>query len=433
MTARTLINASNVSKSFLPAPSLWGLMQDPQHHAERPFACRDVSVQLCSGQVLGIVGKNGSGKSTLLRLLAGITEPSQGVIERAGRVCSLIELTPGYDLQASGRANARLGAALQGLSDVEIEQVMPEIEAFADIGAKFDEPLRTYSSGMIARVAFATIVHCRPSVLLIDEVLAVGDEAFQRKCFARLRELVEAGCAVAFVSHSAQLVTELCDTAILLEAGQVVARGAPRDIINRYYQSMSLPGNGAQAATTEAQTPDHQHPVPPDPASYDPQLVSSPVSYQPRGARISQVQLVNAAGHQVNQLAHGYSYSLNYRIDLDQDAGAIEPACLIKTSAGVELAGMIAQGSNTPAHVQAGTVLQVQLPFICLFTPGTYFCNVGVRGTTGQQFDYLHRILDVLMFKVNPDTSQTYTGLVDVRDAQAAWFSAQPVQTAETQ
>ena len=228
---------------------------------------------------------------------------------------------------------------------------------------------------------------------------------------------------MAFVSHSAQLVTELCDTAILMEAGRIAACGEPREIINRYYQSMSLSG----AIPAAADPSDLQQPVAAsDPAFFDPELVSKPVTYETCGARISQVQLLNESGKQVNQLAHGYQYSLNYRVDMDEDAGSVEPACLIKTAAGVELAGMVAEAGDASGWITAGSTLRVHLPFTCLFTPGTYFCNVGVRGTIDTQFDYLHRILDVLMFKVGPDASQTYTGLVDVRTPQAASFSVLP-------
>ena len=174
----------------------------------------------------------------------------------SGRLASLIELAPGFDFQATGQDNARIAAALQGLGKEEIEQIMPEIEAFAELGDSFTKPLRTYSSGMVARVAFATIVHCRAQILLLDEVLAVGDEAFQRKCFARLEDMVAAGASVVFVSHSAQLVTQLCQRALLLQHGRIVMQGEPREMINHYYQSMSLTGIPASSSSDDQQLRD---------------------------------------------------------------------------------------------------------------------------------------------------------------------------------
>jgi ABC-type polysaccharide/polyol phosphate transport system ATPase subunit len=203
--------------------------------AERVQALNDVSFVVEPGGSFGVVGANGSGKSTLLKLLAGTAKPTSGSLEVNGRVTALLEIGAGFHPDFSGRENAYLNGSLLGLKRVEVDRAMPAIEEFADLGRFFDAAVKTYSSGMYMRLGFSVAVHLDPDVLLVDEVLAVGDEYFQHKCFAKIAEFRANKKTIVLVSHDLGAVARLCDRAIWLEEGRVAASGAPHDVINAYH------------------------------------------------------------------------------------------------------------------------------------------------------------------------------------------------------
>ena len=202
------------------------------------WALRDVSVAVEPGEALGIVGENGSGKSTLLKLLAGIIPPHAGRVEVGGRIASMLELGAGFHPDFTGRENVYMNGAIQGLSRREIDERMEAIIAFSELEAFIDNPVRTYSSGMYTRLGFAVASHVDSDVLLLDEVLAVGDEAFQRKCLGRIFEYRRGGGTVVFVSHDAEAVERVCDRAVLLEHGELMAEGRPGDVLATYRRAL---------------------------------------------------------------------------------------------------------------------------------------------------------------------------------------------------
>jgi lipopolysaccharide transport system ATP-binding protein len=183
---------------------------------------------------MGIVGRNGSGKSTLLQIIAGTLTPSSGDVKVNGRVAALLELGAGFNNDFSGRDNVYLNASLLGLTRAETDDKIDDILSFADIGHFIDSPVRSYSSGMLVRLAFAVQAQIDPDILIVDEALAVGDAKFQAKCFARLKKLKEQGTSILFVSHATEQIVTHCDSALLLDGGEVQAHGKPRDIVNRY-------------------------------------------------------------------------------------------------------------------------------------------------------------------------------------------------------
>lgn len=205
-----------------------------------PWALRDVSFEVKRGETLGIIGRNGAGKSTLLKILAGVTPPTRGRVEVRGRVFPMIELNAGIHPELTGRENVRLLGAVMGLSRQDIEAKIPEIEEFTELEEWFDQPVRKYSSGMLARLGFAVAMNVDADILLVDEVLAVGDITFQRKCFDRIERMHNSGKTVLFVSHSIRQVERLCDLALLLEVGEQVALGQATDVISQYYESSNL-------------------------------------------------------------------------------------------------------------------------------------------------------------------------------------------------
>ncbi len=203
------------------------------------WALRDVSVTVEPGEALGLVGRNGSGKTTLLRLVSGIFRPTSGRIAVGGRVVSLLELGAGFHADFTGRENVYLNGSIHGLSRARIREVMDEIVAFAELERAIDLPVRTYSSGMYMRLGFSVAAHIEADVLLLDEVFAVGDEDFQRKCFGKIREFKSRGGTIVFVSHDAQAVERLCDRAVLLRGGSVLFNGETREAIAEYRRQLA--------------------------------------------------------------------------------------------------------------------------------------------------------------------------------------------------
>jgi lipopolysaccharide transport system ATP-binding protein len=206
---------------------------DPTH--EEFWALKDVNFDIKQGDRIGIIGRNGAGKSTLLKILSRITEPTSGKVSIKGRVASLLEVGTGFHPELTGRENIFLNGSILGLTHAEIKKKFDEIAAFAEVEKFLDTPVKRYSSGMYVRLAFAVAAHLEPEILIVDEVLAVGDAQFQRKCLGKMEEVGKEGRTVIFVSHSMPTVTSLCDRAILLESGRVTKIGPTSEVVMHYY------------------------------------------------------------------------------------------------------------------------------------------------------------------------------------------------------
>lgn len=233
------VSVQNVSKKF----RLFGSPKDRLREALHPFkrkyhrefwALKDISFEVPRGMTFGIVGRNGSGKSTLLQIICSVLKPTLGMVAVNGRVSALLELGTGFNPEFTGRENVLLNGALMGFSRREMEERLPVIEAFADIGEFIDQPVKIYSSGMFVRLAFAAAINVDPDILIVDEALAVGDAKFQHKCYQKFLEFQEAGKTILFVTHNTDAVIKHCDCAILFERGEVVEIGEPKHIINYY-------------------------------------------------------------------------------------------------------------------------------------------------------------------------------------------------------
>jgi lipopolysaccharide transport system ATP-binding protein len=215
------------------------------------WALRDVSFEIAEGEVVGIIGRNGAGKSTLLKVLSRITEPTAGFVEIRGRVGSLLEVGTGFHPELTGRENVYLNGAILGMTRAEIARKFDEIVAFAETEKFIDTPVKHYSSGMSVRLAFAVAAHLEPEILLIDEVLAVGDVAFQRKCLSKMDEVADKGRTVLFISHNMAMVDSLCERSILLQGGRLVEDGPTRHVIDRYLEGVGPVGDTALHENTD--------------------------------------------------------------------------------------------------------------------------------------------------------------------------------------
>ena len=207
---------------------------DPSLTDEEMWALKDVSLQVKQGEVLGIIGRNGAGKSTLLKILSRVTAPSSGEVRVKGRIASLLEVGTGFHPELTGRENVFMNGAILGMSNAEIKNKFDEIVAFAEVGNYLDTPVKRYSSGMYVRLAFAVAAHLDPEILIVDEVLAVGDIAFQKKCLGRIGKVATQGRTVLFVSHNLETLKQICDRMVLLRKGRVLKDGAVGEVIHEY-------------------------------------------------------------------------------------------------------------------------------------------------------------------------------------------------------
>ena len=230
---------------------------------ERTWGLRDVSFTVASGKAVGIIGANGSGKSTLLRLIGGVGRPDTGRIDVHGTIGALLDLGAGFHPELTGRENALLGAILNGLTRKQALQQLDSIVAFAEVERALDNPIRTYSSGMQMRLAFSVAVHTEPDILLIDEVLSVGDIAFQRKCMDRIAEFKTRGCSILLVSHEGSVVQDLCDEAVWLSGGRLMAQGGAADVVRQYAAHMGAVEPAPVEATPQEEEPSYRVASPP--------------------------------------------------------------------------------------------------------------------------------------------------------------------------
>lgn len=450
------ITIQNVSKCFKryrhPVDRLKELLFPAKRRADEFWALRDINLEIPKGKTLGIVGANGSGKSTLLQIIVGTLAPTTGQVNVQGRISALLELGSGFNPEFTGRQNIFFNGQLLGLTQKQIEARYDEIVGFADIGDFIDQPVKTYSSGMFVRLAFAVATSVEPDILVVDEALAVGDEAFQRKCYARLENIQDRGGTILFVSHSAGTVIELCDSAILMSEGELILASTPKFVIDKYHKLIYAPAEKIKTVREEIRRlncepsrplipqdyPISQPPtisadehldnalneiseIPKFPLQsqpfYDPNLKpAETISYLSRGAKISNPQILTRRKEKVNNLIGRDDYVYSYEVEFLKDASKIRFGMLLKTIHGSELGGasyIFPEEKMENRVVKAGTKVVLKFRFKCLLNPGVYFLNAGVSGIVDGHFTYLARCIDVGMFRVLPEEESYATGTID--------------------
>jgi lipopolysaccharide transport system ATP-binding protein len=348
------------------------------------WALRDVSFEVEKGTTFGIVGPNGSGKSTLLQIIAGTLQPTEGTTSHAGRISALLELGSGFNPEFTGVENVFMNASLMGFSHAETEAMLPAIERFAEIGQFINQPVKTYSSGMYVRLAFATAISAMPQILIVDEALAVGDAMFQHRCLRRIREMQESGMTILLVSHDPNAIRALCSRALLLHSGRMEAIGKPADVLNRY-QKLIMARESAYEMTEEVSGEPLQE--------LDTETIPK-LSYTFRHgdgrAEIIAVELLNAAHQRIEFVESGEEVIVKIRLVFHDDVEA--PVCgfLIRNRHGIHL-----YGTNTDLQQvnfgagQRGEIVEVSFVFSCWLAPDTYSLTSGVHSVDAISFDWL--------------------------------------------
>ncbi|WP_439887006.1 ABC transporter ATP-binding protein [Pseudomonas sp. MBLB4123] len=353
------IQVTQLGKAYKQYPTRWARLAEwlipfsPLRH-QLTWVLRDISFRVMPGEALGIIGVNGAGKSTLLKMITGTTQPNAGQIQIQGRVAALLELGMGFHPDFSGRQNVFMAGQLLGLSMEELHALMPEIEAFAEIGDYIDHPVRTYSSGMQMRLAFSVATARRPDVLIVDEALAVGDAYFQHKSFDRIREFRKAGTTLLIVSHDRQAIQSLCDRAILLVNGRLALEGAPEEVMDFY---------SAMLAEREQQTVRQER------------LANGKVrTISGTGeAGFADIALLNAQGQRVEVIEVGSQVTLEVTVDVKVDIPRLVLGFMIKDRMGQPIYGINTHRLGQALEsVRAGERIVYRFSFPAALGKGNY-------------------------------------------------------------
>lgn len=411
-------------KQFI-LPTLWSLVgrAPPKPYYHEFWALNSVTFEVQKGETVGIVGRNGSGKSTLLQMICGTLTPSCGSVRTIGRVAALLELGSGFNPEFTGRENIYLNGAVLGLSKNEIDERFDSIVEFADIGDFISQPVKSYSSGMAVRLAFAVQAQSNPDILVVDEALAVGDAKFQAKCFAHLRKLKAEGTSILLVSHSTEQIATHCDKAVFLKAGEVMAIGKPRNVINLYLDDLfGVSREGA--VTIENSTTDSDLQV-----GYELSLTEDRFHLHPT---------YNANEY---RWGDGAALLLDHCLQdgLRSDAGLVNSGAVVQLKLSIRFISHIVRPIvgftiktkegvtlyNTNSELQrcdgirdageADTVLGVVISFSAAFAPGDYFVSVGLasRQSNGDLIPHDRRY-DAIVLTVLASEWNDFSGIFNV-------------------
>ncbi|NOQ64534.1 MAG: ATP-binding cassette domain-containing protein [Methyloprofundus sp.] len=393
----SLLSVQNLGKAFLSYRSEWKRFARwfgiPTNASAEHWILRHVSFEIHAGEAIGIIGQNGAGKSTLLKMITGTLQATEGTVQINGRIAAILELGMGFDPELTGRQNVFHAAGLMGFNTREIQEVMSDIEAFAEIGEYFDQPVRVYSSGMQVRVAFAVATAYRPEILIVDEALSVGDTYFQHKSFDRIREFQKQGTTLLIVSHDPGAIKSLCERAILLENGAVIKDGTPEEAFDFYNAIIAEKENStvevSQLDTGKIQT-----------------------SSGTGEARIQQVSLYNSKGEATEFINVGEQAELHIKIKVYQAIESLVMGYAIK-----DRLGQVCYGTNTWHSGQALQNLTIddEYEFIVSFTAnlgvGSYSVSIALHDKeTHVTNNYDWRDL-VLVFNVHNSDKIFFQGL----------------------
>ncbi len=367
------------------------------------WALDDVSYEFKRGHTYGLIGENGCGKSTLLKAIANILRPESGTVTVDGRISALLELGAGFHPDLSGRENIFLNGAILRLSRAEIEARFDDIVAFSELEEFIDMPVKSYSSGMYMRLAFAIAVNVDPDILLIDEVLAVGDVAFQRRCFRRIKEYQAAGKTIIFVSHDANAVKDLCDEALLLDHGKIVASGLPMNIVSAYFELLSKKEAARRVKSGEETD-----------VAGDDLSAATQKRYGFGAATIKEYAFLNAAGEPVKSIKSGDRVRVRVKVEFNDTVPNPVVGMALHSSTGLDIYGVNNAYTGQPiAPKNSGDWLEAEFVWDAWLREGNYSISLGIVDLTDGTATPADRWVDAISFDVA--AGQEIIGLFDLR------------------
>jgi lipopolysaccharide transport system ATP-binding protein len=409
VTQDLAISLQNVSKCFKrygkPIDRLKEALQPGKRRSDDFWALRDINLEIQRGDTFGIIGQNGSGKSTLLQIIAGTLTPTSGSIQVSGRISALLELGSGFNPEFTGRQNVFLNGQILGLSQMEVAHKFDEIAAFANIGQFIDQPVKTYSSGMMVRLAFAVAIHVDPEILIVDEALSVGDVKFQSRCMKRIRDLKDKGVTILFVSHDSSSVKMLCNQAVLLNHGEQIMLGKPNKVVDRYVAMLSAEDPSAIAEELKAIKNRQSDKPKPEEAT-----ALSVHQHGNQQVQIEQVHLLNDRQQPTEKFNRGESITIAIKL-----LGKMPTPNLIVGISIRNLLGVVVYGTNTELLTEKILSLQPQetqyIKFTCPghLNRGSYTVTIGVHSDEGISYDWVD---EMIVFEVLND--RKCDGMVDL-------------------
>jgi lipopolysaccharide transport system ATP-binding protein len=441
-----IVRAQKISKCFRiyrhPSDHLKELLSLGKRRYHEPFwAVKDVSVSVDRGCCLGIIGENGSGKSTLLRMIAGVIRPTAGKVEADGRISALLELGAGFNPQFTGRENIFLYASILGFTDAQTRERIPSIEKFAEIGDFVDRPVKTYSSGMFVRLAFAVAIHMDPDILIVDEALSVGDIFFQQRCIRRIQQLKRQGVTILFVSHDLEAVRSLADRTVWMEHGIVRLEGPTDDVVSKYLAAMVTRGRKEIMEEEEA----IGKPIlsPRDLELSEQALTRIPkfIEHLPNvdhrygngKARIAGIGVYGIEGDAVASVAQGDRICVRISVEFHKDVEHPNVGFMLRNRLGEDVTGtnVMFEGERLPA-ARAGERLSVDfvmdLPFL---HAGFYYLSPAIADGTLDQYEMCDWIDNASAMEVI-ERSTTYGHLRIPMRVRAVPLSSEPSKLTET-
>jgi lipopolysaccharide transport system ATP-binding protein len=446
MPKTTAIKVQNLTKTYKLYAQPIDRLKESLHPFKKQYhrkfnALDNVSFEIKKGETVGIIGRNGSGKSTLLKIITGVLTPSSGHVRINGNVAAILELGAGFNPEMTGMENIYLNSTINGLSRSQIDARVQEIMDFAELGEFIHQPVKTYSSGMRARLAFGVAIHVDPDVFIVDEALSVGDAAFQRKCFAKMEEIRQNGATILFVSHSEGSIVSLCSRAIWLSNGQQIIDGTPKLVTGLYMKNINE--NKIDRAKIEKEYEalvDNKEEKPEESKEekeqnnsklkiknsalknssieeyYNPALKpKSTIYYEEKGAKISDVKITTLDGREVNVLTQGKEYIYSYKVNPFQILEKVQFGFLIKRKDGVNLGGGAFPSKDKYLDILEKKV-EVRIKFICSLNDGEYFFNCGVLSLIDNKIDYSHRIIDAYIIKVRSEVKYITGNINFIKD-----------------
>jgi len=387
------------------------------------YAVEDVNLDVRKGEILGIIGRNGSGKSTLLKLICRVLVPTNGTVVVQGSISALIELGAGFNPQFTGLENIYFYGTVLGLSREEMAGKIDGIVAFADIGEFIHQPIHTYSSGMKARLAFAVATEIDPDILIIDEVLAVGDTVFQRKCFSRINNMFKNGKTVILVSHSRNSIVGLCENAILLDKGRILCSGEAEPVVKEYeklcYKQFLVSENNSENKKPQKQPDTESAEIKTisgsvgDETTWDPTLIGDePIIYKKSGIEFESFAIYDLDDNKVNILKPGATYKIKALFLPKQDVyDDVMYAMRIRTLQGYMIAWMgYPFQKNEYLDIKKNRPLEIEYLFDCNFYRGVFCVDAGLQSIIDNEL-FLHTsINNVYTFRLNEDTKRNLNG-----------------------
>jgi len=357
------------------------------------YALNGVNMDVKRGETVGIIGTNGSGKSTILKIITGVLHPTSGEVIVNGRISALLELGAGFNPEYSGVENVYLNGTMMGFSEKEIDAKLPAILEFADIGDYVYQPVKTYSSGMFVRLAFAVAINIEPEILIVDEALSVGDVFFQSKCYHKFEEFKQMGKTIVFVSHDLSSIAKYCDRVFLLNQGNLLGVGGPKEMIDAYKQVLvgQYKGGMSKTALDEAFE---------DASGTNPNALE----YGDGKARIEEYYLTDENGTRTTTLLKGSRFTLHLKVRFHESLPSPIFAFTVKNVRGTEITG-----TNTMLEkafldgVSAGQVKEITFTQRADLQGGEYLLSLGVTGYEGDVFQVYHRLYDIINMTIVSD------------------------------